>query len=46
MLRFLLSVAELCRLKQLEEENRERKQFVADLSFDKEILQVVVSGKL
>ena len=41
-----LSVAELRRLKQLEEENRKLKQLVADLSLDKKMLQDVVSGKL
>lgn len=41
-----LGVAELRRLKQLEEENRKLKQLVADLSLDKKMLQDVVSGKL
>ena len=41
-----LGVAELRRLKQLEEENRKLKQLVADLSLDKRMLQDVVSGKL
>jgi putative transposase len=40
-----LGVAELRRLKQLEEENRKLKQLVADLSLDKKMLQDVVSGK-
>jgi putative transposase len=41
-----LGVAEVRRLKQLEEENRKLKQLVADLSLDKKMLQDVVSGKL
>ena len=41
-----LGVAELRRLKQLEEENRKLKQLVADLSLDKKMLQDVVSGEL
>lgn len=41
-----MGVAELRRLKQLEEENRKLKQLVADLSLDKRMLQDVVSGKL
>jgi len=41
-----LGVAELRRLKQLEEENRKLKQLVADLSLDKQILQDVLSKKL
>jgi putative transposase len=41
-----LGVAELRRLKQLEDENRKLKQLVADLSLDKKMLQDVVSGKL
>ena len=40
-----LGVAELRRLKQLEEENRKLKQLVADLSLDKQILQDVLSKK-
>jgi len=40
-----LGVAELRRLKHLEEENRKLKQLVADLSFDKQILQDVLSKK-
>jgi putative transposase len=36
-------VAELRRLKQLEEENRKLKQLVADLSLDKKMLQDVLS---
>ena len=38
-----LGVAELRRLKQLEEENRKLKQLVADLSLDKPMLQDVLS---
>jgi putative transposase len=41
-----LGVAELRRLKQLEEENRKLKQLVADLSLDKAMLQEVLSKKL
>ncbi len=41
-----LGVAEVRRLKQLEEENRKLKQLVADLSLDKQILQDVLSKKL
>jgi putative transposase len=41
-----LGVAEVRRLKQLEDENRKLKQLVADLSLDKKMLQDVVSGKL
>ncbi len=33
-----LGVSELCRLRQLEEENRKLKQLVADLSLDKAML--------
>ncbi len=40
-----LGVAELRRLKQLEEENKKLKQLVADLSLDKKMLQDVVQGK-
>jgi putative transposase len=40
-----LGMAELRRLKQLEDENRKLKQLVADLSLDKKMLQDVVSGK-
>jgi putative transposase len=40
-----LGIAELRRLKQLEEENRKLKQLVADLSLDKKMLQDVVTGK-
>jgi putative transposase len=41
-----LGVAEVRRLKQLEDENKKLKQWVADLSLDKKMLQDVVSGKL
>lgn len=41
-----VGVAELRRLKQLEEENRKLKQLVADLSLDKHMLQEVISKKL
>jgi len=42
-----MGVAELRRLKQLEEENRKLKQLVADLTLDKHMLQDVLktSGK-
>jgi putative transposase len=38
-----LGIAELRRLRQLEEENRKLKQLVADLSLDKKMLQDVLS---
>lgn len=41
-----LGVSELRRLKQLEEENRQLKKLVADLSLDKRMLQEVVRKKL
>ena len=41
-----LGVAELRRLRQLEEENRKLKQLVADLSLDKVMLQDVIQKKL
>ena len=41
-----MGVAELRRLKQLEEENRKLKQLVADLSLDKTMLQEVIAKKL
>lgn len=41
-----LSVGELRRVKQLEDENRKLKQLVADLSLDKHILQDVLAKKL
>jgi putative transposase len=40
-----LGVAEVRRLKQLEEENRKLKQLVADLSLDKSMLQEALKGK-
>ena len=40
-----LSLTEMKRLKQLEEENRRLKGLVADLSLDKQILQEVLSKK-
>ena len=40
-----LGVAEVRRLKHLEEENRRLKQMVADLSLDKQMLQDVLSKK-
>ena len=41
-----MGVAELRRLKQLEEENRKLKNLVADLSLDKAMLQDVLSKKV
>jgi len=41
-----LGVAEVRRLRQLEDENRRLKQIVADLSLDKEMLQEVIRKKL
>ena len=41
-----MGVAELRRLKQLEEENRKLKHLVVDLSLDKVMLQDVLSKKL
>ncbi len=41
-----MGVAELRRLKQLEEENRRLKQLVADLTLDKVMLQDVLRKKL
>lgn len=41
-----LGVAEVRRLKQLEEENRRLKRLVADLTLDKQMLQDVLSKKL
>ena len=41
-----LGVAELRRLKQLEEENRKLKRLVADLSLDRQILRDAIEGKL
>ena len=40
-----LGISELRRLKQLEEENRQLKKLVADLSLDKQLLQVVLAKK-
>jgi putative transposase len=41
-----MGVAELRRLRQLEDENRQLKQLVADLSLDKHMLQEVLRKKL
>ncbi len=41
-----MGVAELRRLKQVEDENRKLKQVVADLTLDKHILQETLSKKL
>ena len=41
-----LGVSELRRLKQLEEENRQLKKLVANLSLDKQMLQDVIAKKL
>jgi len=41
-----LGIAELRRLRIIEEENRKLKQLVADLSLDKKMLQDVLSKKL
>ena len=41
-----MGVAELRRLKQLEDENRRLKQLVADLTLDKQMLQEVITKKL
>lgn len=41
-----MGVAEVRRLKQLEEEHRKLKQLVADLSLDKQILKDALQGKL
>jgi len=41
-----LGIAELRRLRTLEEENRKLKQLVADLSLDKKMLQDVLSKKI
>jgi putative transposase len=40
-----MSINELKRLRQLEEENRQLKQLVADLSLDKQILQDIIKKK-
>ncbi|QDU70454.1 transposase [Mucisphaera calidilacus] len=41
-----MGVAELRKLKQLEEENSKLKRLVADLSLDRQILQDALKGKL
>jgi putative transposase len=41
-----MGLAEIRKLKQLEEENRKLKQLVADLSLDKQMLQDVLSKKV
>ena len=41
-----LGIAELRRLRTLEEENKKLKQLVADMSLDKKMLQDVLSKKL
>ncbi len=41
-----MGVAEIRRMKQLEEENQKLKQMVADLSLDKQMLQDVLSKKV
>ena len=41
-----MGIAEVRRLKQLEDENRRLKQMVADLSLDKAMLQDVLSKKV
>jgi putative transposase len=41
-----LGIAEIRRLKQLEEENNRLKRLVADLTLDKQMLQDVLSKKL
>jgi putative transposase len=41
-----IGIAELRRLRQLEDENRKLKKLVADLSLDKHILQEVLQKKL
>jgi len=40
-----MAIAEIRRLRQLEEENRKLKQLVADLTLDKVILQEVLAKK-
>ncbi len=40
-----MGIAELRRLRQLEEENQKLKQLVADLSLDEEMLQDVLARK-
>ncbi len=41
-----MGVAEIRRMKQVDEENRRLKQLVADLSLDKQMLQDVLSKKV
>ena len=41
-----LGTAEVRELRQLREENRKRKQLVADLSLDKQILREVIAKKI
>ena len=41
-----MGIAEVRKLKQLEEENRKLKQLVPDLSLDKQILKDALQGKL
>ncbi len=41
-----MGVAELRRLRQLEDENKRLKQLVADLTLDKQMLQEVITKKL
>ena len=41
-----MGIAELRRLRQLEEENRRLKQLVADLTLDRHMLQEVIRKKL
>lgn len=41
-----MGLAEIRRIKQLEDENRKLKQLVADLSLDKQMLQDVLSKKV
>jgi putative transposase len=41
-----LGIAELRRLRQVEDENRRLKQLVADLTLDKHMLQEVIRKKL
>jgi putative transposase len=41
-----MGIAELRRLRQLEEENRKLKKIVADLTLDKHMLQDVLSKKV
>jgi putative transposase len=41
-----LTTSELQRLKQLEQENKQLKKLVADLSLDKHVLQEVIAKKL